>query len=311
MKTMSDFIMEQEQTTAVNSADNDLQIMESFMKLNAIGAVAECYAEHAAIAKFAENAGVHIFTESSEETHSKVLQAVGNFFKNIWEWLCSLVRGVLHVFHKMALKKCISKLEELQDKGVKKLSGIDTRYMSAVEIIDIIDDFGEVINSKGNNTSEVDKFSESAEGMLEALKADSFTKLEGLKTKITFKTFGQVFKAYFDRWNNFEVGDVTALLKALKKLDEVDIPVRGNKLLKKFEYNKKEHTDKEGNEDKEYTHAVKNAANKLAKLYDAYVDSTTKMAKTLIKAEAKSAKEEEKTKTESYYDDNSDGYYFL
>ena len=40
MKTMSDFIMEQEVTTS--SANDDMEIMEGFMKLSAIGAVAEC-----------------------------------------------------------------------------------------------------------------------------------------------------------------------------------------------------------------------------------------------------------------------------
>ena len=61
MKTMSDFIMEQDVVAAPVAEVTDVEIMESFMKMNAVAAVVDCYVEHAAIASFAESENLNVF----------------------------------------------------------------------------------------------------------------------------------------------------------------------------------------------------------------------------------------------------------
>ena len=95
MKTMSDFIMEQEITTS--SANDDMEIMEGFMKMNAIASIAECYCEHAAIAQFATEEGLSVFSESDDNIVKRAWNATKEFFEKIWEWLKALVRSILNI----------------------------------------------------------------------------------------------------------------------------------------------------------------------------------------------------------------------
>ena len=76
------------------------RIMEGFMKVQAIGAVAECYCEHAAISDFATEAGLTVFSESDDNIMKKAWNATKEFFTKIWEWLKALVKSVINFFTK-------------------------------------------------------------------------------------------------------------------------------------------------------------------------------------------------------------------
>ena len=118
------------------------------------------------------------------------------------------------------------------------------------------------------------------------------------------------------------------LLSLLERMQKANIPSSGRKLLKKFDFDKKNYKDKAGKEDKELIKEIKKAANLLAKAYDKYADSTVKMVRKLIKKDIQADKlKAVQTKndnldsadkmgkaadlTSESYTENSDGYYFL
>ena len=104
MKTMSEFIMEQEISDLTINDNAEIEVMEGFMKVQAVGAVAECYCEHAAIAEFANENGLNVFSESDESLGKKVWEGVKSFFSNIWEWIKAVVRAVVNIFTKSSIE---------------------------------------------------------------------------------------------------------------------------------------------------------------------------------------------------------------
>lgn len=275
MKTMSEFIQEQE---ILVTEDNDVEIMEGFMKLSAIAAVAECYCEHAAIAGFADSEGLNVFSESVSEVAKKKWDSIKAFFLNIWEWIKAMVKGVINIFTKSALEKCIAELKAAKTAGKKEIPGLDGRYLDAAEVLDKIEEFGEIIkkgSEKGGfgaskKPAEIEKFEESAEAFLKGYKEN--------KKNDDFRDADEsgVIKSQIDK-----------VLAVLERLQKANIPSSGHKLLKKFDFDKKNYTNAEGEMDKELVKEIKKCANLLAKVYDKYTDSTVKMVRTLLKKEIK------------------------
>lgn len=320
MKTMSDFIMEQEVNTA--AVDNDLEIMEGFMKLQAIGAVAECYCEHAAISGFATEAGLNVFSESAGDIVNKAWEGTKKFFTTIWEWLKSVVNGIIRFFTKSSVDRLIVKLRELSDKGkintkaqgeedvyLEVLTGITPAALDVDGIFKLVNDFSEVIK-KGSEgaTAEVIK------GFIS--QAEDFLKKDTVKEK---------YKR--DDTQSALLDDV---LDVLERMSKADIPSKGRKLLKKLDFDKSNYKkggtgDDKDKVDKDLVKSIKKAANLVAKAYDTYVDNTVKLVNKVLKknidkpdiAELNKQRkadydqlEKERNKNESYVD-NTDGYYFL
>lgn len=323
MKTMSDFIMEQEVNTA--AVDNDLEIMEGFMKLSAVGAVAETYCEHAAIAEFATENGISVFTESDDNILKKAWNATKEFFSKIWEWLKALVRGVINFFTKSSLDRLIVKLEEMKSNGELKsssiLTDIDISKIDADGIILLVDEFADAIKKgeEASNDAAMKSFIE---------RAEAFLKKDNIKD--TFKKNGEDGTAS-------KYDDVLA---TLKKFSAKDVPSNGRKLLKKLEFNKSNYKkggdgDDANKVNKDLVKSIKKAANLVAKAYDTYVDNTVKLVNKVLKKNLKAddykklsenreagfkdlanARKgstlgtETKAEGESYVE-NSDGYFFL
>lgn len=317
MKTMSDFIMEQEITTS--SANDDMEIMEGFMKLSAIGAVAECYCEHAAIAAFSQEAGINVFTESDDSIMKKAWNATKEFFTKIWEWLKALVKSVINFFTKSSIDRLIVKLEEMKRNGELKnssvLTGIDITKIDADGVLKLVDEFSDAIkqdSEKATSTAEsIKEFTE---------RAEAFLKKDNLKD--TFKKNEDSDASYYD--------DVLAILK---KFSANDVPSNGRKLLKKLDFNKSNY--KKGGEgddkdkvNKDLVKAIKKAANLVAKAYDTYVDNTVKLVNKVLKKNLKADdfKKLDEARDKGYdeletarkkkevaesYAENSDGYFFL
>ena len=170
MKTMSDFIMEQEISNT--SVDNDLQIMEGFMKVQAIGAVAECYCEHAAIADFAKEAGLNVFSESDDSLGKKMLDGVKTFFETMWRWIKALVKGVINIFTKSSLEKCIAELKAAQRDGKNTITDLDVRYLDAEKVLELVEKFGDTIQKGTALTSDTleSDFTKPAEEWLKGFK---------------------------------------------------------------------------------------------------------------------------------------------
>lgn len=330
MKTMSDFIMEQEITTS--SANDDMEIMEGFMKLSAIGAVAECYCEHAAIAAFSEEAGINVFTESDDNVMKKAWNATKEFFSKIWEWLKSLISGIIRFFTKSSVDRLIVKLKELKNEGKLKntrssnefndytdeletvnkeiLKGIDPNSLDVDAVFKLVHDFSE----------EVKKGAEGFKGENSGIKgfisqAEDFLKKDAVKDK---------FKA-----NDEKSTDLDAVIAVLERMSAADIPSKGRKLLKKLEFDKSNYKKGSGDDakvDKDLVKDIKKAANLVAKAYDTYVDNTVKLVNKVLKKNLKETDYKEKNKFENQeykdldkakkttnesYEENTDGYFFL
>lgn len=310
MKTMSDFIMEQEVSTS--AVDNDVEIMESFMKLNAIGAVAECYCEHAAIAAFSEEAGLNVFTESDENLFKRAGSAIKEFFEKIWEWLKAMVKTFINLFTKSKIDRVIAKLEARPDKDAKL--EVDGRVQDPQDAIDEINRFGEFIakaNEGGDIKNELEEWTKGIEEAKKLIKDN---------------------RATFDRANKWGTGEITiaTAIEYLKKQNEAGIPTSGSKLLKKFDFEKKKVKNGGDSMDKDAVKKIKKAASALAKFYDKVYGWNIKfISKALgqqIKEEkvkglndaADSAKTSQKNRRdakdnfgEESYEENTDGYYFL
>lgn len=318
MKTMSDFIMEQEISTS--AVDNDVEIMESFMKLNAIGAVAECYCEHAAIAAFSEEAGLNVFTESDENLFKRAGSAIKEFFEKIWEWLKAMVKTFINLFTKSKIDRVIAKLEARPDKQAKL--EVDGRVQDPTDVIKDIDDFGAFIakaNEGGDIKSDLEEWTKAIE-----------------ETKKNVKDN----RATFDHANKWGTGEITIAdaISYLKKQNEAGIPTSGSKLLKKFDFEKKKVKNGGDSMDKDAVKKIKKAASGLAKYYDKVYGWNVKFISKALGQQIKEEKvkglndaaddaktsqknrrdakenfgksDEETTTTESYYGD-SEGYFFL
>lgn len=315
MKTMSDFIMEQEISTS--SVDNDVEIMEGFMKVQAIGAVAECYCEHAAISDFATEAGLTVFSESDDNIMKKAWNATKEFFSKIWEWLKALVKSVINFFTKSSIDRLIVKLDELEKAGDFKdttdIKGIDLSKIDAKAVLELVDQFSDNIKKSSETTD-----SAAMKGFIE--RAEAFLKKDNIKD--TFKQ------------NDEKSTSLTELKNLLKSLSAKDVPSSGRKLLKKLNFDKSNYKKGGDGDDKDKVNKdlvkdIKKAANLVAKAYDAYVDNTVKLVNKILKKNLKAedykqlskdreagfekldkARDNTKLGTESYVD-NTDGYYFL
>ena len=322
MKTMSDFIMEQEISNT--SVDNDMEIMEGFMKLSAVSAVAETYCEHAAIAQFAEENGLTVFSESVGDIVNKAWEGTKKFFTTIWEWLKSVVNGIIRFFTKSSVDRLIVKLEEMRSKintgynvetreDVAVLNGINPKVLDVDALFTLVEEFSNYIKSKEEGSGVKDFIT----------RAEQFLKKDDIKE--TFKKDESKFVT------------LDGILEVLKKMSKADIPSKGRKLLKKLEFDKSNYTkggtgDDKDKVNKDLVKEIKKAANLVAKAYDTYVDNTVKLVKKVLNKnidkpdigelnkqrtsrfnELKNGKNQQ-TETEAgaeSYVDNTDGYYFL
>ena len=325
---MSDFIMEQEVSTT--GADNDLEIMEGFMKLSAVAAVAETYCEHATIAEFATENGLNVFTESDDNIMKKAWNATKEFFSKIWEWLKSVVNGIIRFFTKSTVDRLIVKLKSLQNEGKLKnsktenkfndytdeletvnvdiLKGINPNSLDVDAIFKLVEEFSDAIKTSGEASNDA-----AIKGFID--RAEAFLKKDTVKEK---------FKQDEDK--NMTVD---AIIAVLERMSKADIPSNGRKLLKKLDFDKSNYKkggagDDKDKVDKDLVKSIKKAANLVAKAYDTYVDNTVKLVnkvlnKNLKEADYKSRNEfedkaykdlDKQAKTESYAE-NTDGYYFL
>ena len=319
MKTMSDFIMEQEVSTS--SVDNDVEIMEGFMKVQAIGAVAECYCEHAAISDFATEAGLTVFSESDDNIMKKAWNATKEFFTKIWEWLKALVKSVINFFTKSSLDRLIVKLEEMKSSGDFKdataMAGIDISKIDADGILNLVDEFSDNIKKSSETTD-----SAAMKGFID--RAEAFLKKDTVKE--TFKK------------DDAKTSSLDDILMKLRTFAKKDVPSNGRKLLKKLDFDKNNYKkggtgDDKDKVNKDLVKDIKKAANLVAKAYDTYVDNTVKLVNKILKKNLKAEDYKElsknreagfkelkdtrsqntlgtKTEAESYAE-NTDGYYFL
>ena len=333
MKTMSDFIMEQEVSTEVN---DELDVVRGYMEMSAIGAVAECYCEHAAIAGFATEGGFSVFSESDDNILKKAWEATKSFFGKIWAWIKAMVQSVLSIFKRSSIDKCREKIQKGYNTGAFKEDdkcGISGVCCDAVEVLDLVEEFKDAV-VVANDAAEGDKVSVSVKEMEKFIeKADRFTKGFKESKKAGWKDAGiderkDVYKA--GAKGEFTYRDLDYILELMQN---ANIPSRGSKLLKQIDFDKKNVVAKGKDTDKAVISSIKKAANALAKVYDKYQSETVKMVSKLLNKDLSEAKLEklesdaaqrkataaarrdgtgkEVSFKEESYTEHSDGYYFL
>ena len=290
MKTMSDFIMEQEVTsTSVETEVTDVDIMESFMKMNAIAAVADCYIEHAAIAAFAESEGLNVFTESADDVKEKKDNIFKRMFTAILDWFKKIIGAISTFLGANKLDACIKKIKALADKKGKdgaKLFNMDAKFDSTV------------------NYARVDKLIEAIDGFIKGVHVggDKGITLANIKSSVEAienfnNNYGEGAEAV--TWNE--------VLADLQKLKENNYMGKAKEVSKKIDEVIK--ASKNGNVvelDKEVAEALKSATKAIAKAYDKFTKTVAKLTSELADAETKKAK----AKQESAEVD-TEGYNFL
>lgn len=330
MKSMSDYIMEQETGTITS----DVSVLEGFMKVQALCAVAECYCEHATIAAFCESADIaSVFTESDESIGKKALGTIKAWFEHIIEWFKAIVKGIISFFTTKKIDRVIEGLEKAKKEGITDLD-----ISNAADYLDPEDIYGMIEKFKGI----IDKVSETANSAavktdIEALSKELEEYIKAGKKKVSKDRFDSSAKTR---------NSIDDVITELKQIQSRGPAKNGRELLKKLGYKPKEAKTQDGQAvDKDTNKAIKKLAGQLAKAYDKYCGATVKLVdKALGKAERDAALEELQqhnesrkaeakgrgdkaffpandtqaaaggntgdSKTESYVE-NNDGYYFL
>ena len=115
MKSMTDFIMEQEMPSVEEEVFNESALVSQFMGMQAAAAEMNCIYEYASIVTFCESNDIEIpemlVQEGFKDTWNNILTGISNFFKKIAEWFKSLVKGTVATFSSAKLNEIIAKLE--------------------------------------------------------------------------------------------------------------------------------------------------------------------------------------------------------
>ena len=257
----------------------------------------------------------------------KAWNATKEFFSKIWEWLKSLVNGIIRFFTKSSVDRLIVKLKELKNEGKFKnsvgtytdegqtktgelevLKGIKPESLDVNGIFELVEKFSEEVK-KG------------AEGFKGESGIKSFiTDAENFLKKDTVK---DKFKQDEDKQTS-----VDRIISVLERMSAADIPSKGRKLLKKLEFDKSNYKkggdgDDKDKADKDLIKDIKKAANLVAKAYDTYVDNTVKLVNKVLKKNLKETDYKEKNKFEKQeyqnldkakkesFVDSTDGFSFL
>ena len=299
MKTMSDFIMEQDVVAAPVAEVTDVEIMESFMKMNAVAAVVDCYVEHAAIASFAESENLNVFTESADDVNAKKAGGFKKFLNAIWTWLKNIVRAVTQFITGNHLDRAIERCKKLIDEDNAAVLN-DVPKVDVSGMMTTIEDFVALFKSNrsiDDMKAQINKFIE-----------DSENRAKGFDKK-NVDTEGRTAQ-----W-------VLRMLEAIKKNDWMR---KSKKILNEIDLASKDQfkiVDSEGGEattDKELMKLTKQASKILAKEYDKYTSFVTKVTDKLLKNATKpkkgtddSTENKGGTATGESYSANTEGYNFL
>lgn len=305
MRTISDFIMEQETSVESYAGGSNEDIIKCYTEMAALTALVECYVEHATIMEYCDDCGISnpsIFTES--DSKDSLLSRAGNTIKHwassVWEMITAVVKGIVRTVSGVNYKNistALAKYEpdaELTFNAEKLKSGY-----GAGKLIEIINDFKELLKDDAKFTaSDINKKNGSFQDIKNRLErvrddVDSFKGRKGTGINVTVQ----------------EVRD------QIDDLERADIPSSGRKLLKEIEFNKKNITksNKDDSVDKESVKAIKSLANDLVKTFDKwhteFLDTMHEVLK-IVKKEEKLTKRADKAGA-AMSDFATEGYYFV
>lgn len=251
MKTMTEFIMEQEapQVEVVEESFNEADLVSQFMALQAASANMSCVMEYAAIAEFCNKNEINmpesLVQEGFRDVMDKVFEAISNFFQKIADWFKSLVKGASSAFSKSKISDCIAKLEtgkfeteELPADIADKLKYINATYEIVwnffIEFKTVLQEYGDLADGEPaendyiNLINNIDTYTND----LEVFKKESKW-YRGGDGSVDFSAFKNINKNNVAeaKYENITRADA---IKILKNINKYNIPSKGEALLKEI-----------------------------------------------------------------------------
>ena len=279
MKTMTEFIMEQEAPVTeelIGESFNENELVSQFMALQAASSNLNCMFEFATIANFCSENEIAMPESLVQEGFGDTLKAIGksiaDWFKKIIEWFKGLIKGTASTFAKAKISETIAKLKQYDNAGTKNLSSemsAKVKYVAyATEILwGFLVKFKEVVKASLDtvnsgayaSTTGTDANTEYVRVMREADEIN--TALEKFaKPKNWLDSAGnlknsddiETLRRLADVSTEFSIADDAVvngdtLIKYLERVNKFNIPKKGTDLMKeldvldkKFTYVKKE-----------------------------------------------------------------------
>lgn len=262
MKTMTEFIMEQEAPTEelLCESFNENELVSQFMALQAASANLDCMFEYATIANFCEANELTMPEKLVQEGFVDSLKSIGksiaDWFKRVIEWFKGIIKGTSTAFAKAKITETIAKFRQYNSAdGTKNLSqemSTKVKYVTyAVEVLwGFLVKFKEVLSASMENLSIAGRTLEQADQEYQRVMADADDINEALKkfTKTTnwidsngvikneaFTTIAaaaDVTTPEVDR--NSDTLNAETVIKYLQRVNKYNIPSKGNELLKQL-----------------------------------------------------------------------------
>ena len=263
MKSMTDFIMEQEMPSVEEEVFNESALVSQFMGMQAAAAEMNCIYEYASIVTFCESNDIEIpemlVQEGFKDVMNKIWTGISNFFKKIADWFKSLVKGTVATFSNAKLNEIIAKLKTYDLKTEVEDKKIIAPMVIYVYIVAALEGFREfVIHPIAENTvdgtgSEDDKdYQTYVKGFINELdkyiadvkklkETSNWKSVDGsfinnfdlpvLKKYLPIDIDDTVKTTVFDLYKSGTKPTYEAVVAVLEKVNRIDIPKTGTKLL--------------------------------------------------------------------------------
>lgn len=159
MKSMTDFIMEQEVSTAPVEVFNESALVSNFMSMHAAAAEVACVLEFVSIAEFCTENDINmpeqLVQEGFKDTINKIWTAIAKWFEKVAAWFKSLVKGTINTFSTANIKQVIAKLKTYPGDTKIKNTKIIGNIMVVYFVIGALETFREVAIHKLTDNAEV------------------------------------------------------------------------------------------------------------------------------------------------------------
>ena len=133
MKTMTEFIMEQEAPQVVEESFNEADLVSQFMALQAASANMSCILEFATIAEFCESNEINmpesLVQEGFVDFLDKIREGIANFFQKIADWFKGLIKGATATFSKAKIQEMIAKLNGVKEDNLSTDAKEKVKYI--------------------------------------------------------------------------------------------------------------------------------------------------------------------------------------
>lgn len=263
MKSMTDFIMEQEMPSVEEEVFNESALVSQFMGMQAAAAEMNCIYEYASIVTFCESNDIEIpemlVQEGFKDVMNKIWTGISNFFKKIADWFKSLVKGTVATFSNAKLNEIIAKLKtydlntEVEDKKIIAPMVIYVYIVAALEgfrefvIHPIAENTVDGSGSKDDKDNQLAAkvFIDNLDGYIEDIKklkeTSNWKSIDGsfvnnfdlpvLKKYLPIDIDDTVKTTVFDLYKGGTKPTYEVVVAVLEKVNRIDIPKTGTKLL--------------------------------------------------------------------------------